>query len=206
MGIAGLAGKVAKTAGKGVGAVAGTATGLGSRFLKGGGGIIKEAASGVASGLKSAHGWASGSTGRIAKESAETAAKATKEATEQVAMKTKRLQRATDALNPNMKGPMPKNVVDDARKLNMVKNANDPNFIGPRPSDSQLRDANRYVQANMDPNFIGPMPIAQEMAESGAGWWSGLGEMIEEYPFIAAGIAGGTGVIAGGILLDDDDE
>ena len=203
--MAGL-GSVANVIGKGVGMAAGAVTGAGSRLLKGTGGIVKEAVSGAASGLKTAHGAVSGNTAKAAKEAAEQSAKATKKATEQVAMKTKRLERATNALDPNFVGPMPAGVVDDARKLNMLNNAKDPNFIGPRPSDDVLRKVNREVQSTMDPNFIGP--IAQEMAESGAGWWSGLGEMVQDHPYIAAGIAGGVGVLGGGLLFggDDDDD
>ena len=198
-------GSVVNTIGKGVGMAAGAVTGAGSRLIRGTGGLIREATTGAVSGLKTAHGWASGSAAKAAKESAEVAAKTTKEATERVAMKTRRLERATNALDPNFVGPMPVGVADDANKLKILKDAKDPNFIGPRPSDDVLRKVSQEVQATMDPNFIGPMTTAQEMVESGAGFWSGLGEMIQAHPYIAAGIAGGVGV-AGGLLLGDDDD
>ena len=48
--------------------------------------------------------------------------------------------------------------------------------------------------------------VAQEAAESGAGWWSGLGEMAQEHPYVAAGIAGGVGLAGGALLFGGDDD
>ena len=48
--------------------------------------------------------------------------------------------------------------------------------------------------------------IAQDMSGAGAGWWSGLGEMAQQHPYIAAGIAGGVGLVGGGLLFGDDDD
>ena len=47
---------------------------------------------------------------------------------------------------------------------------------------------------------------AQEVIETDAGFWSGLGETIHEHPYIAASIAGGIGVAGGALLFDDDDD
>ena len=46
--------------------------------------------------------------------------------------------------------------------------------------------------------------VAKEAAESGAGFWSGIGEFAQEHPYIAAGIAGGVGVAGGALLFGDD--
>lgn len=57
-------------------------------------------------------------------------------------------------------------------------------------------------------SFIGANEALEQAAvnaESGAGFWSGLGEMVSDHPYIAAGIAGGVGV-GGGLLLGDDDD
>lgn len=51
-----------------------------------------------------------------------------------------------------------------------------------------------------------PAVIADENAKSGAGFWSGLGGMIQDHPYVAAGIAGGVGVAGGALLFDDDDD
>lgn len=58
-------------------------------------------------------------------------------------------------------------------------------------------------------SFIGANEALEQAAinaESGAGFWSGLGEMAQEHPYIAAGIAGGVGVAGGALLFGDDDE
>lgn len=57
-------------------------------------------------------------------------------------------------------------------------------------------------------SFIGENAALEQAAinaESGAGFWSGLGGMIQDHPYIAAGIAGGVGVAGGALLFDDDD-
>ena len=191
---------------KGAGSVIGGTLGLNKHMLHSSGSIIKEAMSEFRAGAKTAYGVTSGNTAKAAKESAEAAAKATKEATEKVGMQTRRLNQAQNALDSNFVGPHASGVVDDARKLNTLNNAKNPNFIGPMQSEAELRSINREVQATVSPDFIGPMTISQEMAESGAGFWSGLGEMVQKHPYIAAGIAGGVGVAGGALLFGDDDE
>lgn len=57
--------------------------------------------------------------------------------------------------------------------------------------------------------FIGENQALEQAAinaESGAGFWSGLGDMVQDHPYIAAGIAGGVGVAGGALLFDDDDD
>lgn len=57
--------------------------------------------------------------------------------------------------------------------------------------------------------FIGENEALEQAAmnaESGAGFWSGLGEMAQEHPYIAAGIAGGVGVAGGALLFGGDDD
>lgn len=56
--------------------------------------------------------------------------------------------------------------------------------------------------------FIGENEALEQAAinaESGAGFWSGLGEMVQDHPYIAAGIASGVGVAGGALLFGDDD-
>lgn len=191
--------------GKGAGAAVGGVTGLGARFLHGGGGIIKEAFTGLSSGAKAAYGKTSGKTARLAKESAEAAAKATKEATEKVGMQTRRLNRANDVMNPDFMGPHTANAVDDARKLNMVNNANNKDFIGPMPAEAQIRSANRDIQANMSPNFIGPMPAAD--MDTAGGIMGTLKEVWDGVPGWAKTAGAVTaGGIAGATLFDDEDD
>ena len=62
-----------------------------------------------------------------------------------------------------------------------------------------------YNNSNYSSTFTMEEEIASEMAESGAGFWSGLGEMVSDHPYVAASIAGGTGLLAGGLLFDDNE-
>lgn len=51
-----------------------------------------------------------------------------------------------------------------------------------------------------------PAVIAEENSKSGAGWWSGIGQFVEDHPGIAAAIAGGTGVAGGALLFGGSSE
>ena len=184
---------------KGVGNVVGGVAGIGVRTLKGGGGIIKEAVTGVGSGIKTGYEKMTGKTARLAKESAEMAEKAAKEAEEKVAMKTRRLTQATEALYPDFVGPHTATAIEDARQLNTIMTTANPDFVGPMPSEFEIRSAYRYVQENLNPDFVGPMPVSQAHAESGVGFWD---EIPDWAKMTGTGVAG---LIAGGVLLGDDD-
>lgn len=203
--MANIFGKAANLMGKGVGGAVGGLTGLGARALHGGGGIIKEAVSGIGSGARAAYGKTSGKTARLAKESAEASAKATKEATEKVGMQTRRLNQANNVMDPNFMGPHTASAVDDARKINMVNNANNKDFIGPMPAEAEIRSASRDIQANMTPDFIGPMPAPDMNTASGI-----MGTVKEVWDGIPgwAKTAGAVtaGGIAGAVLFDEDDD
>ena len=191
--------KAVKALGKGAGEIVGGVAGLGSRGAKGGKGILKEAVSGVKEGAKKAYGITSGST------------KASKEASEQ--MHKKAIQKATDSAfefktdmnrvanvrNADFVGPHPKDAIDNAKIVQTLDNAKNPNFVGPQVSDDKLRSMKRAVDS-ANPDFVGPMPVAQEMAESGPGFWDGLPNWAK-YTGIAT--AGG---IAGAVLFGDDDD
>ena len=49
------------------------------------------------------------------------------------------------------------------------------------------------------------MEVAEEAAESGAGFWSGVKEWADDNTLLAAGIAGGVGIAGGALLFGDDD-
>ena len=63
-----------------------------------------------------------------------------------------------------------------------------------------------YTNSNYSSTFTIEEEIASEMAESKTGFWSGLGEMASDHPYIAASIAGGTGLAAGGLIFGGDDD
>lgn len=194
--------KAAKTLGKGVGGVVGGAAGLGAKATKGGAGVLKEAVSGVKSGAKAAYGVTSGT------------AKASKEASEQ--MHKKAVQKAADAAfefktdmnrvanvrNADFIGPHPKDALDNAKIVQTLDNAKNPNFVGPHVADDELRSMKRAVDS-ANPDFVGPMPVAQEMAESGPGFWSGIGNWVHENQIATAGILA-SGAIIGAELLDEE--
>lgn len=72
-------------------------------------------------------------------------------------------------------------------------------------ASQRAKNPNYDPNSNYSWNFGIEEQIAQEAAESGAGFWSGLGEMVSDHPYIAAGIAGGVGVAGGALLFGDDD-
>lgn len=191
---------IANAAGKGIGTIIGGATGLGARMLKGGGGIIKEAISGIGSGAQKAYNITSGNAAKTAQKSAEAVANMEKAVSEyKDSMQRKALQVAA-ATDEYFVGPPTAQGVEYARKMNTIANAGNPNFIGPHRPVSELQSTNRQLQSELNGlDFIGPMPMTQEMAESGPGFWDGIPGWAKTASVATAGF------IAGGVLLDDDD-
>ena len=189
---------------KGTGSIIGGTVGIGKRVLNSGGGAIKEAMSEFSAGLKTAYGLTSGNTARAAKESEKLHKKAVQNATDAAFEFKTDMNRVSNVRNADFVGPHPKDALDNAKIVQTLDNAKNPNFVGPHVADDELRSMKRAVDS-VNPDFIGPMPVAKEMAESGAGFWSGLGNAIQEHPYVAAGIAGGIGIAGGALLFDDDD-
>lgn len=189
---------------KGTGSIIGGTVGIGKRVLNSGGGVIKEAMSEFRAGLKTAYGLTSGNTAKAAKESEKLHKKAVQNATDKAFEFNKNMNRANNVRNADFIGPHPEDSIYNAKMLQRLDNAKNPTFIGPHESPETLRGLQRSIDSQ-NPDFIGPMPVAKEMAESGAGFWSGLGDTIQNHPYIAASIAGGIGMAGGALLSDDDD-
>lgn len=119
-------------------------------------------------------------------------------------LKTKKISKPaeTAASGDDIKNPQAKN---NQANANVNNNAN------------QVSNGQMTMNFDSSGNFTGyteevsnsindAADIAEEIAETGAGDFSGIGEFVHAHPFIAAGIAGGIGVAGGAILFDDDDD
>lgn len=194
--------KAAKTLGKGVGGAVGGAAGIGAKVTKGGTGVLKEAVSGIKEGAKKAYGVTSG-TAKASKEASEQMhKKAVKKAADAAFEFKTDMNRVANVRNADFIGPHPKEAISNAKVVQTLENAKNPNFVGPHVADDKLRSMKRTVDS-FNPDFVGPMPVAQEMAESGPGFWSGIGDWVHENQIATAGIIAG-GAIIGAELLDED--
>ena len=145
----------------------------------------------------------------VTKESAEAHAKMIEDVNNYKDLQKRRIKQMVDATDEYFIGPPTKQGIEYAHKMNTIANAGNPDFIGPHLPVAELQSINRQVQSELNGlDFVGPMPTAQKIAEevseetakSGAGFWDGIPGWAK-----GAGI-GAASFVAGGIILDDDDE
>lgn len=188
---AGMVKKILGGVAKAPGAVAGF---TGATIAGAAGGAVKATGQGVVAGVKAAGKMKT----KILGEAAEAAAKGGDDVVEAA---TRKVQYG------RTKG---KNGYEYFREIDGKRTSIDSGTYGRHRGEyiasQRAKNPNYDPSTNYSWNFGIEEEIAKEAAESGAGFWSGLGDMIQEHPYIAAGIASGAGVAVGGLLFDDDDD
>lgn len=192
------AGKFVEGAAKGVTTVAAGATMMAGQAV---GGTIKHTIKGIGAGIEAA----SGLQKRFLGDAAEAAAKGTDDVVEAA---TQRVQYGRNKLQGG--GYEYYREVDGVRQTidSAAYGKQRGQYIASQRSKNPNYDPNSNYSwnFNMEEQVSQAANVAQEAAESGAGFFSGIQEWAQQNTALAGAIAVGTGVAGGALLFGGDDD